>query len=269
MEARITRREFSARLALFLAATHGAGLVAAAEPEHVDEELPEPTKDDAALLRRLRLHTTTPLKTMREFYEGRLGFPVPAEGEDTITFRAGTTEITFVEAERGETGDPFYHVAFNIPENKHAASKAWLETSGVGVHKVAHFRHWNAHAVFFLDPAGNILEFIARHDLKNAASGGFDPAKDALCASEIAFIVKDDEEFSGRLRKALGLPRFRGGPSLGTDHGILLVFERGRKWYRPAETYPAVVTIAAGDEEAVHRTPGFLYEIRAVPRTPS
>jgi hypothetical protein len=35
------------------------------------------------------------------------------------------------------------------------------------------FRHWNAQSVFFFDPAGTIVEYIAGHDLQNATTTGF------------------------------------------------------------------------------------------------
>ena len=254
---KITRRKFSAGLSIsaFLAATHGASVFAAPPDEH-----PAPKPDDSALLRHLVLDTTAPLADMKRFYQRGLGFPVLAEQKDRITFGAGTTKLTFVSADRGK---PFYHVAFNIPENKHGKSIAWLKANNIGIHSINHFRHWNAHAVFFLDPAQNLLEFIARHDLRNAASGDFTPKRDALCASEIAFIVNDVDDFSRRARKALGLPRFRGSPILGTDHGILLIFKRGRKWHRPAETHPATVTIAA--KKARFKPNDYPFEIVAKP----
>jgi catechol-2,3-dioxygenase len=34
--------------------------------------------------------------------------------------------------------------------------------------EVVDYSHWNAHSIFFLDPAGTVVEYIARHDLKNA-----------------------------------------------------------------------------------------------------
>ena len=71
------------------------------------------------------------------------------------------------------------------------------------------FSHWNAHSVFFYDPAGNVVEYIARHDLKNAAPGGFGSA-DILYASEIAWIVDDVAATASTLKKVVGIDQYRG-----------------------------------------------------------
>ena len=96
---------------------------------------------------------------------------------------------------------------------------------------LVHFRHWNAHSVFFYDPAGNVVEYIARHDLGNPAAGGFGTG-DILYASEIALIVDDVAATASRLRKAAGVGQYRDGDdqflAVGDERGLLLVMKRGR-----------------------------------------
>ncbi len=238
----LSRRQFSLRAGASALIT--AGALPLTLPGSTRQELPAPRPDPDALLRHLRLKTAATLDEMKRFYGDALGFPFEQEQDDQITFVAGTTQLTFERTERKNKGNPFYQVAFNIPENKHDASVQWLIRQEINIHRVRHFQHWNAHAVFFLDPANNLLEFIARHDLPNAASGSFAPVRDALCASEIAFIVDNDREFGKLICEATGLPRFRGAVFPGTDHGILLVFNKGRLWHRPAATFPITVDIA-------------------------
>jgi hypothetical protein len=134
---------------------------------------------------------------------------------------------------------------------------------------VVHFRNWNAHSVFFLDPAENIVEYIARHDLKNDADGSF-TKKDILHASEIAFVVDDVSAMAAGLQGAFNLSQYRtGGKSfraLGDEHGLLLVFERGRKLSldhkvpKLADVFPTQVDIrsAAGRK---YSSSDFPYEI--------
>ena len=45
---------------------------------------------------------------------------------------------------------------------------------------IVDYSHWNAHSIFFLDPGGNVVEYIARHDLKNGAPGAFSPPAKSL-----------------------------------------------------------------------------------------
>jgi catechol-2,3-dioxygenase len=96
---------------------------------------------------------------------------------------------------------------------------------------VVHFSHWNAHSIFFFDPAGNVVEYIARHDLENSASGGFS-SKDILYASEIGLIVDDVTTTATMLREGTGLRQYRGGDdrftAIGDESGLLLVMKRGR-----------------------------------------
>ena len=131
---------------------------------------------------------TSKLADQRRFYTGRLGLPVIAETADSVTLGAGATRLTFTAV---ATGDPFYHFAFNIPENTLGTAKESLAHRDPPIPLIKkpdggdeyHFESWNAHAVYFLDPAGNIVEFIARHNLGNASVDAevFDPRNMLLC----------------------------------------------------------------------------------------
>src|SRR5262245_58107489 len=218
-----SRRDFLHAAAALALST----LAASAQP-------PMPDPSNRGILR-LRLQTAK-LADLRRFYTQVLEFPIIDESKDLITFRAGATEITFTAADRG---DPFYHVAFNIPENKLAASKKWLaprteilkRPDGTDEY---HFTSWNAHAIYFLDPAGNILEFIARHNLRNASDGDFS-ARDILHASEIALVVDDVNAAVKSAHDQLGLDVFAGSRSdqfaaVGDDHRLLIIAKRNRPW---------------------------------------
>lgn len=189
----------------------------------------------------LRLQTAAPLAAMEEFYHERLGLPVESRSEREITVRAGETPITFVQVESAEE-QPWYHVAFNIPENKILAARDWqlqrskllqvrAEIAGTDTPiDVADFAHWNAHSIFFWDPAGNLMEYVARHDLKNSAASAF-ATKDILYASEIGFVTDDTKRVARDIRAATGLGPYRSPESvfLGSDFGLLLVLEMGRR----------------------------------------
>src|SRR5438105_3176896 len=65
----------------------------------------------------LELLTAASLAAMKAFYHGALGLHVLAEERERLTIGAGKTRLTFVPAGSAD-GKPFYHFAFNIPENK-------------------------------------------------------------------------------------------------------------------------------------------------------
>ena len=190
----------------------------------------------------LRLLTAAPLDEMRDYYCKTLGMTLARETESELEIRAGQTQITFARADSA-AGAPFYHFAFNIPENKIKAAHDWQADRGPLIptpiymqdrnfpKTVRHFRNWNAHSVFFWDPAGNIVEYIGRHTLKNAAKGPFTPA-DIHYASEIAFIADDVPAMAESIEQHFGLPQYLQGSAafraIGDEHGLLLVFKRGR-----------------------------------------
>ncbi|HSR50154.1 MAG TPA: glyoxalase/bleomycin resistance/dioxygenase family protein [Acidobacteriota bacterium] len=200
-----------------------------------------PVNTDPRILS-LELASAAPVSQLKEFYHQRLGLPVVKEDSRLLTIQAGETPLTFVHRPQG-SDRPFYHFAFNIPENKVLQARRWqMERSSLipipprlrdpdFPDDVVHFRNWNAHSVFFLDPAGNVVEYIGRHDLDNAASGSFS-SQDILYASEIGLIVDDVRQMSEHLKKAADVSEYRGRSdvftALGDESGLLLVMKRGR-----------------------------------------
>jgi catechol-2,3-dioxygenase len=107
----------------------------------------------------LRLLTIAPFTEMKKFYEETIGLPV-SEKDGELIITAGETIITFISTEE-KSKRPFYHFAFNIPENKIQAAFEWQRKKTPIIHpnpagakdQVVNFAHWNAHSIFFLDPA--------------------------------------------------------------------------------------------------------------------
>lgn len=111
------------------------------------------------------------------------------------------------------------------------------------------FTSWNAHAVYFYDPAGNIVEYIVRHNLKQIASDTFTD-KDILGISEVGLPVTDVSAAAFWLEHNLSLPRFKGdGESfqpMGDEHGLFILVSLGRKWFptqHKAKAFPVTVKI--------------------------
>ena len=151
----------------------------------------------------LELLSGAPISAMKAFYGKTLDLAILKERADRFTVEAGETRMTFVTSADTASGrPPFYHFAFNIPENKILKALEWQKARtpmlpipernrAAGFPpEVVDYSHWNAHSVFFLDPAGNVVEYIARHDLKNGDSNAFSWG-DILYASEIGLIVDD------------------------------------------------------------------------------
>lgn len=213
----------------------------------------------------LELHAKD-LKAQAEYYSHVLGLPVELSGE-RLEVQAGRTELIFTQSHLSFDGA--YHFAFNIPENQILAAREWLATR-VPLLKDErgddHFRHegWNADAVYFKDPAGNILEFIARHDLKNAVEGEFN-SDQILNVSEIGLPSEDVVGWANELCARLGLSFFRQEPNatftpVGDNDGLFILPAKDRIWYPntgvPAKLLPVRVRAEVN---------GRMWEVRGTP----
>jgi len=292
---RLSRRDVLRRVpmaAALLAAHELPGQILTSQP---GDGAQAPARSVEPRIRALRLLTAVPLARMRSFYHDKIGFDIAEDGKSEVTFRAGATRLTFATARpediRGKggrgNGEPMYHFAFNIPCNKIRDARAWQSrrTPLVPPRREArdenlpgdvwHFRHWNAHSVFFFDPAFNIVEYIARHDLKNEAADAdrFD-THDILHASEIGYVTTraDQAKAIGFMREKLGLSEYPRGAdpwAMGDERGLLLCLARvGEQWAEHTQTpvnwgvFPTECTIR-GPKAGAYEMDGLPYIIRA------
>ena len=244
MNPRTDRRSFLRRAAALIPALHAAHLLAMTK-----DDPPQPSVSGARFAR-LGLRSAVDLETMAAFYREVLRLAVDVKGQALIV-TAGETIIEFAKNEPREGAtNPYYHFAFNIPHNQLDSARAWLEPRcsllklGNGEF-IANFQNWNAHAFYFLDPAGNILEFIARHTLKNEREGDFSE-KNILCASEIGVVAPDVVKAADTVCESAKLERYRGGSdqftAVGDENGLFIVVKTGRAWFsstRKAEVFEA------------------------------
>ncbi|MCI0695045.1 hypothetical protein L0337_23925 [candidate division KSB1 bacterium] len=196
------------------------------------------------------------LHDVQRFYAETMGFDTELSAK-TLRIKTGGTVIEFDEIERdGENADtPYYHVAWAIPENKFAVAKAWLaaRTSLLRApdgRDEFHFRSVNRHAVYFADPAGNILELIARHNLKDARDGPFELA-DILYVNHAGLVVDDLQAAITQIRQKLLLD-LRYEPTsnfaqMGDEYRHLVLVTRDRLWLpeniKPARVYETEIVL--------------------------
>jgi catechol-2,3-dioxygenase len=184
-----------------------------------------------------------------------------------LEVKVGATDLVFKQA--WSDFEDAYHLAFNIPENQFHASKEWVasripllsDETGKDEFKS---ETWNSHSVYFKDAAGNVLEFIARHNLTNAADGDFD-SRQILSVSEIGLASEDVIGFADELCKKLGLSVFMQEPNenftpVGDDNGLFILPIKNRIWIPnsgvPAKLLPVRVQGTAN---------GRNWEVRGVP----
>lgn len=206
------------------------------------------------------------VSVLKNFYSNILDLNVETTGDREITIKAGSTKIKFTELKNGSE-NPFYHFAFNIPENLFAEAKSWIservDLIKSGDEDEFDFKSWNAHSVYFYDPAGNIVELIARHNLKNSSIEKFS-GNSILNVSEIGLPVRNVGGFFEKIKNELQIPFFSGDgktfTAAGNDDGLFIIVPEGRKWFPDcpaAKIYPVEIKISGDDllfEYGVYKT---------------
>jgi len=214
---------------------------------------------------------TRDLPVQWDFYANLLELPVKLSAR-SLEVQAGNTSLVFTQAQSDFDGA--YHFAFNIPENQFQAAKGWMSNripllyDETGKDEFAS-ESWNSNSVYFKDAAGNVLEFIARHNLKNAVLGDFE-SQQILNISEIGLPSKDVITFANELCNKLKLSVFQQEPSesftpVGDDHGLFILPIQDRIWIPnsgvPAKLLPVKVMGEADGRQWEAR--GVPYEINS------
>lgn len=207
--------------------------------------------DESAYAFRSLTLPTLHLEKMEQFYGETLGLAAD-RSPDALVIQVGRTKLRFFESESAAT----FHFAIDVPEGQTRDAQEWLqerlETVSSGGIELHRFESWDAHAVYFFDPAGNIVEFIGRHTLPNAPTMPFHSAS-LLAVSEVGIPVDDVSAAVEEIEGSLGWRPYRDPASdfaaVGSEHGLLILARTGRTWF-PTEDmaalpFPAVLEIAS------------------------
>ena len=209
---------------------------------------------------------TKDLVAQRDYYSQVLELPVSLSAE-RLEVQAGTTNLVFTQAQ--PDFEDAYHFAFNIPENQFSAAADWISARIPLLHdETGKFEfdsaNWNSHAVYFKDTAGNVLEFIARHNLKNTSIDTFDSSQ-ILNVSEIGLSSEDVIAFANELCEQLEISVFKQEPNatftpVGDDNGLFILPIKDRIWIPnsgvPAKLLPVKVLGEANGKQ---------WEVQGVP----
>jgi len=140
------------------------------------------------------------------------------------------------------------HFAVNVGDLE--AAVAWARDRVDLIADDVPFESWRARAAYFYDPAGNIVELIARERA---------PSDELMIeVSEVGMPVEDVGVAVDFLQAELGLEDFDGDRenfhALGDDRGLFIIVPVGRDWLftdRPASDAPVRVTIEGSRERSL------------------
>ena len=122
-----------------------------------------------------------------------------------------------------------------------------------------------------MDPSGNILEFIAHHELKNSRPGEF-TTDDILHVNEIGVVVEDVSETVAKMKERMNIrPLTRPSDvfaAVGTRNGSFIVVKKDRLWFperkSPAIVCPTTATIQASRDSRL-KIEGYPYDLALGP----
>ncbi|WP_367619082.1 serine hydrolase [Planococcus shixiaomingii] len=203
------------------------------------------------MFKKVTLYTNR-LDELKGFYEYQLGFRIVEEDDASFTMAIGDSQLVFKTSER----NAFYHFAFNIPGNQFTLAKSWANSRVTlnrqeGMDEI-YYANFNADAFYFQDPAGNVIEFIARRNVDRMGDFTVDSL---LNISEISITSSRVEEIGGRLEE-MDIP-VRGNKGvdpntlnfLGSGDTFLLLVPPKRVWYfskQKSEIHPLSIELTDG-----------------------
>ncbi|WP_284140257.1 MULTISPECIES: VOC family protein [unclassified Virgibacillus] len=202
----------------------------------------------------LTLHTSQ-LEEMKQFYTKQLGFSLFSEDATHFRIKVGSSLLEFTN--EYVVGEPYYHFAFNLPSNQFQEAKTWLKAKTTLLledgEDEADFSFWPAHACYFEDPAGNIVELIARYNVNPTSDEPFS-VHQILNVSEIGLIVKDAPSVGEQFKKISAYksddkPISNDSLSFmkAKDNGVfVLLTGEGRRWLfseKKSKIFPLRITL--------------------------
>ncbi|QUW22769.1 glyoxalase [Sporosarcina sp. Marseille-Q4063] len=195
---------------------------------------------------------TNQLNKLKSFHQNILEMPLIDVGDDSFSLQIGSSTLTFKESHLPAA----YHFAFNIPGNLMAETKKWLqarvELNREDDKDEVYYKSFDADAIYFDDPAGNVVEFIGRRTKIRA--GDFTP--DSLMnISEMSITTPDVREAAMKLQE-FGVISRNNNPIeldslnfLGEGDTFIILVPPKRRWYfsdKISEVCPLEIELVNG-----------------------
>jgi len=175
------------------------------------------------------------IEAQKSFYNSVLGLSVTSNKQD-FTVYLNNSQITFVLDNNAKP----YHFAIDIPANMIEEALVWLKERTKVLKndsfEIIDFPAWNAQSIYFYDADKNIVEFIARKNLKNSTTISFS-SESLLNVSEIGLATTNFEANRTILTSELGLTNFgtktESFNALGNEEGLIILIDNQKKRWFP------------------------------------
>jgi D-alanyl-D-alanine carboxypeptidase len=203
------------------------------------------------MFKKVTLYTNR-LKELKGFYEYQMGFRIVEEDDSSFTLAIGDSQLVFKASERAAV----YHFAFNIPGNQYTLAKGWASSRvklnrQEGMDEI-YYANFNADAFYFQDPAGNVVELIARRHVDRMGDFTVDSL---LNISEVSITTTHVKEVGEKI-EAMDIP-VRGNKGiepnalnfLGQGDVFILLVAPKRTWYfskQKSEVHPLSIELLDG-----------------------
>lgn len=202
---------------------------------------------------------TNQLKQLRGFYGNVLEIPIEASTDEHFQISIGTSTLIFRLSELQTS----YHFAINIPGNQFTLAKHWAKERVILNREAAvdeiYYARFEADAIYFEDPAGNVIELIARRNVDKWSDFSIESF---LNLSEVSITTPFVEEAGEKLQE-IGIPisgHVQIEPDelnfLGKKDTFILLVPPKRRWYfskRMSETSPLEIVLVDGKVILVNR----------------
>jgi len=171
-----------------------------------------------------------------KFYDKILELPVFDKSESHCSLKVGNSMLTFKFSKRPS----HYHFAFNIPSNQIVEAHSWLKKRvdllNYEGEEIVPFNSWNAKGIYFYDADNNIVELIARNNLRNESSLNFS-SKSILNISEIGMATESISNTYNELNKRNEIAVYSGDfnrfCAVGNEEGLFILVNPNKKNWSP------------------------------------
>lgn len=183
---------------------------------------------------------TNNIEAQYQFYVNKFNIPCIHKTRHVFKLLIGESVLIFEYSEHFKP----YHFAINIPSNKEEEALVWLKKKVV-VQKfhneeIVDFINWNAKSIYFYDEDKNVVELIARKNLKIDSYEIFS-SKHLLRISEIGMSVNNVNEIFQQLNEIKDTALYFGNTewfcAAGDELGLFIIIDQNKKGWMPNNDY--------------------------------